>query len=465
MIPPLIALFAWIPISLIIFWRRPVRQAILIDFIGGWAVLPSANFVPTAARFPYWILGNSLPSDYFFTKASMTALCAVLGVLLFDRRSLHRFRPSLWDLPMLAWCVVPLLSGIANELGIRSILRTEAYQLLAWGTPYVFGRIYFCNADALKLAARAFVIAGLAYIPICILEIFTGPQLYARLYGYEPYRWIGAPRYLGFRPIGLLEDGNQLGIWMATSALIAIWLWRRKLVAEIAGIPIAWAAMLLLAVTIACQSAGSIVLLLGLLPFLCFNQRSLVRALATMIVLGIVALMGLRLTNLVSLRSIVNHSAVARDAAYGLRDIGRGSFAWRLAQDEKNVGTALAKPILGYGRSNWWKGGTSRPWALWLLAFGMYGAVGLLALEGLQFAPLAIAMWSPSARSDVAGHDLRFALAVVILMSAIDNLLNGSMILPLLLLIGGIGNAIHIPGKREMDSDGSPLTEEIVPTR
>lgn len=447
MIPPLIALFAWIPISLFIFWRRPARQAILISFLGGWAVLPSANFVPTGAAFPYWILGNSLPSDYFFTKASMTALGALLGVLVFDRQSLRRFRPGLWDLPMLVWCIVPLLSGIANELGFRSILRTEVYQLLAWGTPYLLGRIYFSNADALKLAARAFVIAGLAYLPVCVVEIFTGPQIYARLYGYEPYRWIGAQRYLGFRPIGLLEDGNQLGIWMATSALIAIWLWRRKLVAKIAGIPIAWVGMILLAATILCQSAGSIVLLLGLLPFLCFSQRGLMRTLATTIVLGIVALMGVRLTNVVSLRSVMSHSSAARDAAYALRDIGRGSFGWRLAQDEKNVGTALAKPILGYGRSNWWKGGTSRPWALWLLAFGMYGMVGLLALECLQFAPLAIAIWSPSARSDVAGHDLRFALAVVILMSAIDNLLNGSMILPLLLLAGGLSSSQLVPSR------------------
>jgi hypothetical protein len=89
--------------------------------------------------------------------------------------------------------------------------------------------------DSLLLAAKAFVIAGMAYVPICLMEIFTGPQLYALLYGYQPHRWIGAQRYFGFRLIGLLEDGNQLGIWMPTSALIAIWLWERSFVKDILG--------------------------------------------------------------------------------------------------------------------------------------------------------------------------------------------------------------------------------------
>ena len=81
---------------------------------------------------------------------------------------------------------------------------------------------------------------------------------------------------------------------------------------------------------------------------------------------------------------------------------------------------------------------SSRPWGLWLLAFGMYGIAGLLALECLQLLPVARVMWFPLARSNVDAFDLRNALAAAILMSAIDNLLNGSMILPLLLVIGGL---------------------------
>jgi hypothetical protein len=59
-------------------------------------------------------------------------------------------------------------------------------------------------------------------------------------------------------------------------------------------------------------------------------------------------------------------------------------------------------------------------------------------LECLQLLPIARAVWGPFDPGDIAGFDLRGALASAILMSAIDNLLNGSMILPLLLVIGGL---------------------------
>jgi hypothetical protein len=438
MISPWIAFLAWVPISLYFFQRYPVRVAVLINFIAGWALLPTANFARESAVFPYWILGTCLPSIHFFTKATVPAMTCLLSILLIDRRVFSRFKLSFWDLPMLVWCIVPVLSAVANAQGLASALRSELYQTLAWGVPYLVGRLYFGDTESLRLAAKAFVIAGLAYVPICLLEIFTGPQVYAHLYGYQPYQWIGAQRYFGFRPIGLLEDGNQLGIWMATSALIAIWLWRRRLAVTVVGIPIAWAGGLLLVVTILCQSGGSIVLLLCLLPFVFVRQSHLPRALTVLLLLGILGAMSLRLANVVSLQSLVKQNAIARSAAYFLKRVGRGSFGWRLSQDEKHVDTALEKPLLGSGEWDWWKTSASRPWGLWLLAFGMYGIVGLLALECLQLLPVARIVWLPLAPGDAQGLDLRSAVAAAILMSAIDNLLNGSMILPLLLLIGGL---------------------------
>jgi hypothetical protein len=438
MIPPLIALAAWIPISLFFFRRYAVRVAILINFVGGWAVLPSASFTQTNDPFPYWILGTCLPSDDFFTKASVTGITCLLGVLLFDRESFLRFKLSFWDLPMLVWCVVPLFSAFANMQALPVVARSELYQIFAWGVPYFFGRVYFTDAVSLRIAAKAFVIAGMAYIPICLIEIYIGPQIYAHLYGYQPYRWIGAERYVGFRPIGLLEDGNQLGIWMATSALLAIWLWRRRLVAAIFGIPVVWIAAILLVVTFLCQSVGSIVILVFLLPFVFTRQRYLPRAVAALFLLAIFAFMALRVANFISLRSLVEHNAVAHSAAEFLKGIQRQSFGWRLSQDEKHLGAAMEEPLLGSGAWDWWRASGSRPWGLWLLTIGMYGLAGLLALECLQLLPIARTLWSPPARGDTQAFDLRNALAAAILMSAIDNLLNGSMILPLLLVIGGL---------------------------
>ena len=305
MIPPRLALLAWFPISFYFFWRYPIRTAILINFLGGWALLPTASYTPTSADFPYWILSSALSTDYFLTKATVIGASCLLGVWFVDRRFYRRFALSFWDLPMVAWCTVPLFSGVANPGVLDQGLRGEAYQLLAWGVPYFFGRVYFSDTDSLRLAAKALVIAGLAYVPVCLVEVFTGPQLYTRLYGYQPYRWTEAHRYFGFRPIGLLENGNQLGIWMATSALIAVWLWRCRSVDRVLKLPIACVAALLFAVTILCQSGGSILLLFGLLPFIFVSQRYLPRVVTVLLVVGILFFAGLRLTNVVSLQTLV----------------------------------------------------------------------------------------------------------------------------------------------------------------
>jgi hypothetical protein len=94
-------------------------------------VLPSAAFTQTDNPFPYWILGTSLPADHFFTKASVTGITCLIGVLLFDRESFLRFKLSFWDLPMLGWCVVPLFSALANMQAVSIAVRSELYQILA----------------------------------------------------------------------------------------------------------------------------------------------------------------------------------------------------------------------------------------------------------------------------------------------------------------------------------------------
>jgi hypothetical protein len=439
-----LALIVWVPIGICFFYRYPVRVAILLNFFAGWALLPTANYLPNPAPFPYWILGACLPGAHFVTKATITGLAALAGVLLFDFRGLRRFRPALWDLPMAVWCLVPLLSGIANYGELRAGLRGALYQLLAWGVPYLLGRTYFAEDSALLLAAKAFVIGGLLYVPICLLEFFTGPRLYSHIYGYQPYQWLGAERYIGFRPVGFLEDGNQLGIWMATSALLAAYLWRHTPLRRLLGLPMFWVAIVLFAVTLLCQSGGSILLLLCLLPFALVRGSRLQRGYVMLLAVAVFCFAGLRLTNAVSLRALVNRDGSAHAVEGFMAKIGRESFGWRLEQDERHVKTALAEPWLGSGRWNWWDTGRDRPWGLWLLAFGTYGIVGLAALQTLQFAPAIRAAWFRTpARGNLpdtseASIDLRHALAAAILISAIDNLLNSCMILPLVIVIGGL---------------------------
>jgi hypothetical protein len=438
MIPPLLALLAWVPVSLLIFRRLPVRIALLINFIGGWAVLPAAHYVDNGVAFPYTILGTSLESDFFITKATILGLTGILGVYIFDRSSFKRFQLTVWDLTMGMWLIAPLLSAIANPDNFTEGLIGEAYQLLAWGSPYLIGRLYFTDTQSLRIAAKAFVIGGLAYVPFCIFEIFRGPQIYAFLYGYQPFRWNGANRFIGFRPVVLLENGNQLGIWMATATLIAIWLWRRKTAKSIVGIPILVVAISLFVVTILCQSTGAILLLLALAPFVFVDPRYLSRSMTIVVVVGILAFAAFRIANVVSIQDLINENSTAHAVSNYLKSIGKDSLGWRLTQDERHIETALYQPILGYGQWDWWKTGIERPWSLWLLVFGMYGGVGLVSLEALLLIPTLRAVWFPLARSDIGYTNMRHTLSAAVLITSIDSLLNSSVILPLLLVIGGM---------------------------
>jgi hypothetical protein len=304
--------------------------------------------------------------------------------------------------------------------------------------PWVLGRIYFSDHDSLLLAARACVIAGICYVPICLVEICIGPQLYAFLYGYQPYRWVGAERYLGFRPIGLLEDGNQLGIWMAAATLIAVALYARRLAPRALGLPMGWAATLLAVTTLLCQSVGSVLLLLLLLPFVLLQRRSVLRRAVAVLAVAIVGFALFQMTDRVSLRAMAQHNGVLHSLATALADVGRQSLAWRISHEESQMTLALQKPLLGFGKWNWWQDGTVRPWSLWLLVFGMYGVIGLMAFGSILFLPVLRAAWPSGEVSDPAGSSLRLALVALILMVAIDNLLNGAMILPYLLLMGGL---------------------------
>jgi hypothetical protein len=128
-------------------------------------------------------------------------------VLAFHRDAARQIRLKAGDIP--SRCCA--LFRCFQSLRTNWLYGTES---AAFSSSFRRGRSRFCSVVIISdrqswlLAYRAIVVAGLLYPPIYLNELFTGPQLYAHLYGYQPYCWIGAIRYLGFHLIELLEDGN-----------------------------------------------------------------------------------------------------------------------------------------------------------------------------------------------------------------------------------------------------------------
>ena len=125
-----------------------------------------------------------------------------------------------------------------------------------------------------------------------------------------------------------------------------------------------------------------------------------------------------------------------------MRVLGRKSLGWRLSRDEAQAAIATRKPLLGFGEWNWWESSGTRPWDLWLLVFGMYGTFGALAMAAVLAGPIVRAACSPPPGAGPELGSLLAALAMLLFMSTLDSLLNGALILPYVLLAGGLSSTI-----------------------
>jgi hypothetical protein len=163
----------------------------LICVIGEWALLPTGSYPESIFREP---LGSgvsmhavAIPTSLLVNKATAIALGCLAGSMLFDWPAIRHVRPSWVDLPILAWCLVPVASALANGLRPTEGLAQARYLMLAWGIPYFMGRVYLTNGDALRRLAWGLVLAGVLYVPLCLVEFIHWPFLYGWIYGAHPY--------------------------------------------------------------------------------------------------------------------------------------------------------------------------------------------------------------------------------------------------------------------------------------
>ncbi|MFQ5462958.1 MAG: O-antigen ligase family protein [Phycisphaerae bacterium] len=408
-----VAMFGWIPLGLSLFWMLPVRKAIVAAYLIGWLFLPQAS---------YAIAG--LP-DY----TRMTAVNGVilLGLLLVDGRRLVGFRPLVWDLPMLIWCLCPLPTSISNDLGLYDGLSGNLEQFLTWGAPYWIGRVYFCDLRSIRLLAIGIFVGGLVYMPLCWFEIRMSPQLYGVFYGDPWARFYTTWRLGGYRPVVFLVHGIELGTWMCATALTGFWLWRSRTMRRLADLRVSWLATALLVTAVMCRSLNALATLaIGLSALIVVKRLRFRYALLVLFLVpaGYVALRAPQ----------VWHPTVLIELAASIDKARAASFQSRVDQEEILVGRAWERPVFGWG--SWGRNRVRDEMgdavtvtdSLWIITFGQQGLVGLISL-GLAFALPAILLWRRLKAQDWSSP--KFAapavLAVCITMYATDCLMNAML--------------------------------------
>lgn len=416
-------LLGWVPFVVGLFLLLRPRHAVLVAVVGGWLILPMSGFT-----------SPGLPS---YDKFTAIVLSALLGVIICDTRALFRFRPRWFDLPILVMCISPLPTSLVNDLGLYDGLSATLRQIILYGLPYLFGRLYFADRQAMRDLAMAIMIGGLVYIPLCLMEVRLSPQLNDWIYGFHPDAFAKTYRMGGYRPVVFLGHGITVGFWMAASAVVTAWLWRSRTLRHLGGVPVSGLAVVqILLMPIYNALAGLFVMLLALGSIVAGKVLN-IRLVLLAIMLIPPAYVGTRVVTdysaepLVGIASIVSENRAA-------------SLEFRIEMESRLMKRAWERPILGWG--GWGRSRPDRdayseidtvPDSLWILAFGQRGLIGLLALWGVLLLPAWLCV-KQSRRNELlqADHGAAGAIAVVLIMFAFDCAIN-SKVTPVWFMIAG----------------------------
>jgi hypothetical protein len=405
-------LIGWAPLVMLMFGILPARRAVILAFVMAWMFLPVAGY--KFAGFPQ------------YDKMSATSLAVLLSTLIFQPGRFSQFRMSIWDLPMLGFCLAPFVSLQMGGFPLATSSYWAIEQALEWGVPYLLGRLYIRDLDDVHELVRVLVICGLIYVPFCLYEIKMSPQLNRTIYGFTQHSWGSTKRGGGWRPLVFMQTGLMVATWMCSVAVLAFWGWRRRAIGSLWGIPIAVVALILLLTAVLCKSAGATVLMGVAIATLVVTHLTRSRWLLILLIAAPLIYVSSRVTGVWDGKWLM---AAARNISEDRSD----SIKSRLGSEDNFIRHTLKRPLFGWG-----PGPQASPpvdervqskavWdALWIINFAKYGAFGLLAwilvgaVPGMLFLKgFGAATWSQPAIS--AG----LALIVVVACYQIDCLFNG----------------------------------------
>ncbi len=322
----LIALLGWIPVSMSLFALLPPRRAVVVSVIGAWLLLPPAS-IPL----------SGLP-DYDKMMAATVGI--LLGTLLFQPNRLLEFRLHWFDLPMLCWCIAPLITSLQVGLGLYDGLSGSLLCMVRWVLPYFVGRLYLGDPEGLRELAIGIICGGAAYVPAILLELRFSPFMKGLVYGM--YQWEGF-RYGGYRPFVFLSTGLELGMWMTAASLTAIWIWKCGALKWIGALPFGTFVLpMLLVVTVLCRSGGALILLLGGLLLLWSCTRFNTKLFFYALLLTAPVYYSTRITGLWSGDNVVNIIK-----AYD--ETRAQSLGFRFQCENLLIQKAMQQPLWGWG--------------------------------------------------------------------------------------------------------------------
>ncbi len=218
-----LVLLGWIPTCAMLFALLPPVRACIISFLGGWLLLPMAS-----------IHVQGLPD---IDKVFATSAGVVIGTVLFQSNRFSGFRLGMADILVILFAGVTCITSLVNDLGPKDGVSVMLKQILWYAVPYIFGRVFIRTKAELLDACRLVVYASAIYAVFAVWEWRMSPQLHQKFYGFMQHSWNLTMRWGFYRPMVFFPSNLALGTFFAWTSVVAIWLYRSKLLPPFFGVP------------------------------------------------------------------------------------------------------------------------------------------------------------------------------------------------------------------------------------
>ncbi len=456
-----LALFGWIPVTLVLFARLRPPVAVTLAFLG-----------------PFLLLPASLEVDYPLIppidRHVVGGVGALLGYLLFVRNRDKAPLTASWPLLLIAAQVLtsfltvigngdPMYFGpfVLPGLSLHDSLGVAFLRLVTLGLPFYLGMRLIRSPADLATVLRLVVAFGLFYVPIIVWENRMSPELHAKLYGVFPHNFLQHMRAGGWRPVGFTVHGLELALFMSTAVVAAAGLARARL--RFFGYRTLGIFVLLLLALVFCRSLGA--LLFGLVfPLLLFTtgavtQQRVIAALASIVLLYPLA----RSRDLFPTDTLV-------EVAMSLSEERGQSIEFRFDNEDLLLARADERPLLGWGvwgRNRVYDPISGRDAAVtdgyWILELGMFGLVGFASFFALLTLPayLAARNWRRIPRGPA--RTVTMTVALIVVLRAVDFLPNAFPAPFTMFLPGALMHTLSLRAPRERHSSAAAARAESSP--
>lgn len=409
-------LLLWVPGCLLAYALVPPKRwhrAIVATYLVGFFFLPQTSL--------------PIPGLPDYTRQAAIFMAVLAGAILFDAGRLLTYRPRLYDIPMVLFCLAPGLSSISNELGIWDASSEVFDAAITWGLPYLIGRIYFNNAEAFRDLAVGFVAVCIIYVPMCIWEMRMSPQIHNYVYGFKPRGSLAKGGFFPFhwKPAVFMANSFFVGMVFAVSVLFASAMAWGKVRRSVLVVPIFMLVPGLVFMTLMTKMWSAVFLMLVGLGLLIWTKTTRTRIALYLCMASVPLYMAARTTGGWSGEILVG-------IVEPLSERKAESLKTRLENEDQLAAKGLERPVFGWAA--WGRGriysdydgrDLSRTDGLWVIFLNENGLFGLTSYLMVILVPLWLFArtvppdaWFTKAIAPIA------AMAVAVMIHLIDMIPN-----------------------------------------